>query len=110
MHRPDLLDREQHAVVGLHQRGPVGRAGGRAERVVRAELRRGALAAVATSSVSGPARPAPRAADGDAGRGAGRRQPDQAADDAGRVPRDGAGQAGAPGGFARHQTAPAEPT
>ncbi len=110
LHRPDLLDREHDPVVGLDQRGPVGRAGGRTERVVRAELRRGPLAAGRdlVGQRAGAALAAP--ADGDADAAPAAASPTRPPATPAGCRADGAGQAGAPGGLARHQTAPAEPT
>ena len=110
--RADLLDRQQDAVVGLHQRRPVGARGRGAERVVRAQLggrwrrRGGSSAAHAPARRSGWRRPRRRF------------RPPRARRRRRRCRRRGAGRPRrrsgrgrlASCGLARHQTAPAEPT
>jgi hypothetical protein len=105
---PDLVDGQQHAVVGPHERRAVGRAGGGAEGVVLPQLRVGQLRPDGVRRELLGADPAGGdPADRHARRRPRRGETDDRADDA-------RGAAPAVGGLrllaAGHQTAPAEPT
>ena len=107
--RADLLDVQQHAVVGLDERAAVGLPRGGAERVVLAQVSGhqlgGQLPGLTQLRGTHPAGRDP--ADGHAGRRAGRGQADDRADDAGGAPVGGGLLRALAAG---HQTAPAEPT
>jgi hypothetical protein len=104
--RPDLVDRQQDAVVGRDQRRPVGRVGARSQRVGGAQVRRRPGAA-GRAELTGlhPARGG--LGDVQTDRGPARGEGDDGAEDAdvaGAVRMRGRSRA------AGHQTAPAEPT
>ncbi len=113
--RPDLLDRQQDAVVGLHERAAVGLACGRPEGVVLPQVGGdefgGQLAGLPELCRLHAARGDP--ADSDADRRPRCGQADHGTDDAGGVPlavRRLRGLGRLRSWCASHQTAPAEPT